>query len=112
MKRNYVLLGLTMLSLSVAHAASRYSLTLSAPTKVGDTRLEAGVYKVEMKGETAVFTSGKTTTEVPAALETTERKYAETALSTEGLALKEIQLGGTKTKIVIKPAMPVVAVGQ
>src|SRR4051812_28431002 len=111
MKRN-ILLGLTMLSLSVAHAASRYTVTLSAPTKVGDTRLEAGVYKVEMKGETAVFSSGKSATEVPAAIETVDRKFKDNATSTQGSSLKEIYLGGTNTKIVIKPATSVAATGQ
>ena len=107
MKRNYVLLGLTLITLSVANAASRYSLTLTAPTKVGDANLAPGEYKVEMKGDVAVFMSGKTATEVPASLETTKMKYQYNAVSADGSTMKEIQLGGTNTKIVIKPVTAV-----
>jgi hypothetical protein len=102
MKRNFVLVGITMLALTVANAASRYSVTLSQPLKAGTAQLVAGDYKVEMQGEKAVFKMGKTVTEVPASLEETKQKYQFSSVSTDGEKLKEIQLGGTSSKIVIK----------
>ncbi|MEP7353711.1 MAG: hypothetical protein ABI824_10810 [Acidobacteriota bacterium] len=110
MKRNITLLGLTMLALSVANAASRYKIVLTAPVTVGATHLEAGEYKVEMKGETAVFTRGKTVIGIPAAMETASSKFADNAVASSGATLKEIQLGGTNTKIVMKPAASMSAV--
>jgi len=115
MKRNTILLGLTMLALSVAHAADRYTVVLAAPVKVGETQLEAGQYKVEMKGNTAVFTRGKTVTEIPAAMEITSQKFTDNMVASSGATLNEIRLGGTNTKIVMKPAAAmsgVIATGQ
>jgi murein DD-endopeptidase MepM/ murein hydrolase activator NlpD len=92
-----------MFALTVgANAASHYGVTLAKPMKAGTQQLAAGDYKVEMQGDKAVFKMGKTVTEVPAKVENTEHKNQDTSVSTSGDTIKEIQLGGTSTKIVIQ----------
>jgi hypothetical protein len=67
--------------------------------------LKAGTYKVEMRGDNAVFTAGKSAVEVPAALVDAGRKYLQTGIETgAGSKLTAVELGGTTTKIVLKSA--------
>jgi hypothetical protein len=82
-------------ALGVASAASSYKVKLEAPLSIGSTELKAGDYKVEMRGEKAVFTSGKTVIEVPATMGKSERSYRWTSVVTEGSKLQEIDFGGT-----------------
>jgi hypothetical protein len=98
-----VVFALTVLALSAASAASVYSVKLYDPVSIGATQLKAGEYTVEMKGDKAVFKSGKTMVEVPATLGATEKKNDATTLLTSESKLREIDLGGTKEKIVFSP---------
>ena len=82
-------------ALGVASAASSYKVKLNAPLSIGSTELKAGEYKVELQGDKAVFTSGKTVIEVPATTGKSEHKYYRTSLVTEGSKLQEIDFGGT-----------------
>jgi hypothetical protein len=96
-------IGIATLALAVASAASTYNITISTPVSVGDKQLKPGDYKVEMEGEKAVFKSGKTVVaELPATAEQGDKKYANTSLDITDSHLKEIRVGGTTTKIVIK----------
>lgn len=97
------MLSLATLAIGVASAASSYSLTLYDRMKVGDVELKPGEYKVEMQGDKAVFHSGKKSIEIPATLGTSEKKFASTSLHSMDSKLEEIDLGGTKTKIVFAP---------
>lgn len=87
------------LALGIASAASSYRFTLTDPAWIGGTQLKAGVYKVEMQGDKAVFKSGKSTVEVPATLGKSDRKYTYTSFLTEDSKILEIDLGGTSEKI-------------
>jgi|SRR5579872_217078 len=96
--------ALAVASLTVASAKS-YDIVLSSPTKVANVQLKAGEYKVKMDGNNAIFTdveSGKSVT-APAKIETGDRKFSETAVSTEKKAdmeqIQSIELGGSNTKI-------------
>ena len=101
MKITKAVLSLSMLAAGIASAASGYSVTLSDAVWIGGTQLKAGDYKVEMQGDKAVFTAGsKKVAEAPATLGTGDQKYAYTTLSTSSSKLREIDLGGTKSKIV------------
>lgn len=95
-----VTLGLATLALGIASAASSHNITLYNPMTVGDVHLKAGSYTVEMKGDKAVFTSGKKAVEVPATLGTNDQKYKATSLVSNNSNIQEIDLGGTKSKIV------------
>jgi len=98
-------LTLATLTLSAAFAASsHYGLTLSSPQWVGDKQLKAGDYKVEFAGDKAVFKAGKTVVEVPATLQKSDQKYAHTSYESLDSKMKEIDLGGTNTKIVFGSA--------
>lgn len=90
----------TALALGAASAASVYSVTLHEPVWVGATQLKPGEYKVEMKGDKAVFKSGKNVVEVPATIAEAGHKNDGTRLLTSESKLSEIDLGGTTEKIV------------
>jgi len=103
MKLTKLTLGLAVLALGVASAASSYSFKLSDSVWVGGTQLKAGEYKVEMQGDKAVFKSGKSVVEVPATLGNSDKKHAFTSVVSEDSKLLEIDLGGTSAKIVLSP---------
>jgi hypothetical protein len=100
MKALKLTFGLAVLALGVASAASSYKIKVFGPVWIGSTELKAGEYKVEMMGDKAIFTMGKSTVEVPATFSANDRKYPSNALVTEGKQLVEIDLGGTSDKIV------------
>ncbi len=95
------------LALSAGFAAS-HKISITSPLSYGSKTLKAGEYKVEVQGDKAVFTSGKEVVELPVVVEEAAEKYRDTQLGTSGGAngaqLQEIKLGGTKTKLIFKPA--------
>lgn len=103
MKFTKVMLTLGTLALGVASAASSYDVKLSSPLSVGSVQLKAGEYTVTMKADKAVFKSGKSVVEIPATLSAGDQKFAYTSLMSADSKLKEIDLGGTKSKIVFEP---------
>ena len=102
MKLAKLTIGFATLALAVASAETKYNVNLAYDTWVGGTQLKAGEYKVEMKGDQAVFQSGKKTFQVPAVEEKNDKKYSYTELNASDSKLKEIHVGGTNVKIVIK----------
>jgi hypothetical protein len=85
-------------------AAKSYSVTLTAPTKVGATELKPGEYEVSVKGSQAVFTndSGKSFN-VPVTIGQSDKKFSDTLVDTSSKDgednIKEIDLGGSTTKL-------------
>jgi hypothetical protein len=104
MKFMKLTLTVATLALAVASAASHYNLKFDSPTWAGGTQLKAGDYKVELVGDKAVFTTGKTTVEVPATVGKNDRKYPATSYQAVDSKIQEIHLGGTNTKIVFGSA--------
>ncbi len=103
-KKNVLIFGaLVLASVGVASAKS-YSITLTAPTKVGATTLKAGTYEVEVKGADAVFTNadGKSV-KAAVKVEQSDKKFGNTVVDTGTNAgadsIKEIDLGGSTTKL-------------
>jgi hypothetical protein len=88
----------------IATAASSYNVKLNSPAWAGETKLSAGDYKVQIVGGKAVFKSGKNVIEVPATVETNASKYALTSAEIADSKIKEIDLGGTNTKITFPAA--------
>ena len=69
---------------------------------VNGQTLQAGDYKVQFAGDKATIKQGKTATEVPVKVETSDNKYATTTVRLNGQQVEEIRLGGTKTKLVFE----------
>ena len=86
-------------SIGIASAKS-YSFTLTTPTKAGATTLKPGDYEVSVKGTQAVFTSesGKSVS-VPVKVEQSDKKFDSTAVNADSDSIKEIDLGGSTTKL-------------
>ena len=94
-------IGFVALSLAVASAATSYKVTLFQPSVINGTELKPGEYKVEVKDNKAVLWQGKSSTEVPVKVESTEQKNRATAVRYgSGSHIEEIRIGGTKTKLV------------
>ena len=86
-------------SIGIASAKSYY-FTLTAPTKAGTTVLKAGEYEVNVKGNQAVFTNdGGKSVSVPVKVEQSDKKFDATAVNSDSDTIKEIDLGGSTTKL-------------
>jgi hypothetical protein len=108
MKLNKMILGACVFSLGLATAASTYHIRIADPTWVGQTQLKPGEYDVKVDGDKVTFKTGKNIVAVAAKVETGTVKYADTQMDIKtenGQAkLKELDLGGTKSKIVLSEA--------
>jgi hypothetical protein len=111
---NKLMLGACVFSLGIATAASSYHIKIADPTWVGQTELKPGEYdvKVDPAGKVS-FKTGKNVIEVPAKIETSTSKFADTQVSTKNVSgqaqLQELDLGGTKSKLVFTDASAVEA---
>jgi hypothetical protein len=94
---------LATLALGIAYA-SPYDVTLLDNLSVGSTQLKAGDYTIEMRGDKAVFKSGKKTIEILATLEKSDQMFASTIFVSMHSKLQEIDLGGTQDRIVFSVA--------
>ncbi len=113
MKCTKLTLTLATLALAAASAApSHYNLTLDTAQWVGDKQLKPGDYKVELTGDKAVFKIGKTVVEVPATVQKSDQKYLHTSYASEDSKIKEIDLGGTTTKVVFASGAAGTAAGK
>jgi hypothetical protein len=115
MKMNKLMLGACVFSLGIATAASSYHVKIVDPTWVGQTQLKPGDYEVRVDGDKVTFKQGKNVIAVTAKVETNASKFSDTLMDVKtenGQAkLKELDLGGTKSKIVLNDATPVEAGG-
>ncbi|MGP8244241.1 MAG: hypothetical protein ACLQVN_06950 [Bryobacteraceae bacterium] len=105
MKKLLLTSALALSFLSLASAAKVYEIILSSPTKVGNVQLKAGQYRLKINGGNAVFTAVETSKSftTPVKVENTDQRFEETIVDTsvtDGTAkVKDIQLGGSKTKL-------------
>ena len=104
-KRTIFLLGVLAMSIVSIASAKSYNIAFNGRTMVGKTQLPAGDYTLKVEGANAVFTnvdSNKSVT-APVKIESVDTKYGVTSVETteEGDAqhIKDIQLGGTNTKL-------------
>ena len=112
MKRMQLILTLVTLALASANAATHYNLKLATAQWAGDKQLNPGDYKLEIIGDKAVFTTGKSVIEVPAAIQKSDRKFSGTSYHASDSKIVEIDLGGTNTKIVFEPVSSGAAAGR
>jgi hypothetical protein len=106
MKLTKLTLCFGTLILGVASAASSYTITLAKAATAGSTELKAGTYKVEVQGNQAVFTQGKTSTTIPVSVEKASSPFRYTSVDTRDSKLLEIDLHGTTTKLVFGSSQP------
>lgn len=101
-----VLLSFATLALAVASAASSYRITLFQPSIVAGTELKPGDYKVTLKDNKAIISSGKTSVEANVTSETADAKFSSTTVRYSNgdgkYRVQEIRLGGTNTKLVFQ----------
>jgi hypothetical protein len=109
------MLGACVFSLGIATAASTYHVRIADPTWVGTTELKPGEYQVQVDGDKVTFKQGKNVVAVAAKVETSVSKFNDTQMdirTENGQAkLKELDLGGTKSKIMLTDASAVEAGG-
>ena len=99
------MLTFAIIALGVASAAPKtLHMTLGEQAWVGGNELQPGDYKVEMQGDKAILIFGKKQIEVPAKMESNDKKFDTTMVFVNQLgtrpALQEIDFGGTNTRIV------------
>jgi len=89
-------------ALLVASAAT-FKVTLVDAAIVKGTDVKAGDYQLNLKDSSIVLVQGKKQVEVPAKVENSGEKFAHTRVlysqSNGKLAVREIQLGGTNTRL-------------
>ena len=108
-----LMLGACVFALGIATAASTYHVKIADPTWVGGTELKPGEYEVKVDADKVTFKQGKTVIAVSAKIETNASKYSDTQMDIKtenGQAkLRELDLGGTKSKIMLTDATAVEA---
>lgn|SRR5215813_8096915 len=81
-----------------------YRVTLTEPASVNGTALKAGEYRVAVTGGKAMFVLGKESLEVAVKVEEAAKKFDGNRIqfdnSNNANAIKEICVGGTKTKLI------------
>lgn len=104
MKKFLVVAGLALTSLTVL-SAKTYDIVLSKTTKAGTLELKAGLYKLKVDGNNAIFTDtdkGKSFT-TPVKVQENDKKFNDTRVQSvkdgEVEKINEIDLGGSKTKL-------------
>ena len=102
MKLTRMIFCFATLVLGIASAASSYTVNLSYAASAGSKRLKPGTYKVQVEGNQVVFKQGKESISIPATVEKSANKFAYTSVDTMGSTLREIDLGGTNTKVVFQ----------
>lgn len=85
--------------------AANYHITLLKPSVVAGTELKAGEYDVAVANDKAVITHNQTSVETPVKTVASDKKYSTTTiryeLKDDKYRLLAIEIGGTKTKLVI-----------
>jgi hypothetical protein len=89
---------------SAAPAPKTLHMTLGEQAWVGGNELQPGDYKIEMQGDKAMLIFGKKKIEVPAKMESNDKKFDTTLVFVNQAGtrptLQEIDFGGTTTRIV------------
>lgn len=113
MKINKLMLGACVFSLGIAAAASSYHVKISDPTWVGGSELKPGEYQVTVDGDKVTFKQGKTVVSVSAKVQTNASKYSDTQMDVKTVngqaKMQELDLGGTKSKIMLNDASAIEA---
>ncbi len=101
-----LIITFVVFAVALAWAASGHTVNFAKPAVVGSTEIKPGDYKLELNGNKATLTKGKTTVEADVTVEEGGSKFLQTSaccLGEDGkYRLQEIRVGGTNTKITFK----------
>jgi len=103
MVKNF-LLGLAVVALATANAATTYKVTFFQPVVVNGTQLKPGDYKVEVQDNKVLIKQGKVMAEAPVKIMSNEEKYSRDVVRMNGTDIEEIRIGGTHTRLVFDKA--------
>lgn len=100
-----MLLILTTVAVAVASAASKtYRLSITSPAWIGTNELKPGEYKLEIEGAMLCSATGKPPSMYPRRSKQAVRSPAPQPVTIDNQGnkpvLREIELGGTSTKVV------------
>jgi hypothetical protein len=98
------LIAFLLLALAIA-SAKTYNVNFNHPVTVAGKELQAGGYRLDLDGDKVVLTNGKESVESPVKVEQGDKKFVSTAVQFSNAAdgkmlVQEIDLGGTRTKLV------------
>jgi len=89
-----------------APGGATYKVTLTQPSVVSGTHLQAGDYRIQITPDKVTIGSGKNVFDVKAKVEMAEQKFDATAIRYDetagGRVVTEIRIGGTKTRLVLE----------
>lgn len=86
-------------------SAKTYDVSFNQTVTVAGTELKAGGYRLDLAGDKVVITNGKQSVQSPVKVEQGDKKFGLTSVQLSNAAngkmlVQEIDLGGTKTKLV------------
>jgi hypothetical protein len=90
----------TVGAMAAIAATGTYKVNLMQNSILDGKQLKPGTYKVDVENNTATLKHGKTTVQAPAREETAQNKFQNTQMVYTNNDLKEIDIGGSHTKIV------------
>jgi hypothetical protein len=100
-----LILLVASISLAVAGAADKFSVSLIQPTTVNGTAFKPGDARIELQDNKVIIKQGKVSAEVPVKVEANKNKYIYTSVGyKEGSdhQIREISIGGTTTHILFE----------
>ena len=101
--RGFVCLATMAMATLWANAAAMYDVRINNPAVVAGMELKAGDYSVDLKGTDALISKdGEKSITVPVTVEQQDKKFDETIINSSDNVIKEIDLGGSKTKLKFK----------
>lgn len=99
----FVIFMSLFLAVAAMAKAKRYEVQVSSTVQAGENQLKAGTYQIEVDGNSLVFYQGKKEiAKVAVRTEELQTKNEETSMNMSGGKLTAIQLGGTKTRLVLE----------
>jgi hypothetical protein len=99
----FVILALAVATAGTVPGAHSYTITLAQAAIVNGTHLTPGDYRLTVSPAKVTLVQGKLNIDVPAKVETEDKKFDDTSVRYVGDKLSEIRIGGTKTRVVVTP---------
>ena len=91
------------LAVTAMAKTKRYELQIGQTVQAGGAQLKPGAYQIEVEGNSLVFYQGqKEIAKAPVRSEEVTKKVDNTSVTLNQDKLVEVQLGGTKTKLIVE----------
>jgi len=97
--------GVMLLGLTLMAKSKQYEVVITHPVQAGAVQLKEGTYQLELEGTMATLFQGKKEIgKIPVRSDEVPKKIEVTSVGVVGDKLTSIQLGGTKTRLVLSGA--------